>query len=319
MKRIGLLTLALLAVMSAGTKADINYADYVPVGNAGNAADAVTGHGAVSYNYYISRYEVTNTQYAEFLNAKARTDPNALYNVSMASGTQGGITRSGSDGSYTYTVNAGFANRPVVYVSFLDAMRFTNWLNNGQGNGSTESGAYDMTQNPATVVHGVGAAFWVPTGDEWYKAAYYDPTKGGTGGYWAYPTQNNTAPTAAAAPNAAPNTANYNYAAYVGGGLSDVGSYSNSASYYNTFDQGGNAWEFNEDSIGGLYRGLRGGSWNFGSNLLNSGVQGSDFGAPTPSDETYSYGFRLASAAPEPSRALLMMAGFVLTVLRRRR
>jgi hypothetical protein len=54
----------------------------------------------------------------------------------------GGITRSGSDGSYTYTAKAGFENKPVTYVSFWDALRFANWLNNGQGGGDTETGAY---------------------------------------------------------------------------------------------------------------------------------------------------------------------------------
>jgi len=50
----------------------------VSVGNAGNAADTST-YGAVAYSYDIGKYEVTNTQYAAFLNAKAETDPNGLY------------------------------------------------------------------------------------------------------------------------------------------------------------------------------------------------------------------------------------------------
>ena len=65
--------------------------EMVPVGNAGNPADTST-YGAVSYPYSIGKYEVTNAQYAQFLNAVAVTDPNALYNTSMGSNVRGGIT-----------------------------------------------------------------------------------------------------------------------------------------------------------------------------------------------------------------------------------
>ena len=33
---------------------------------------------------------------------------------------------------------------PVNYVDFYDALRFANWMNNGQGNGDTETGAYTL-------------------------------------------------------------------------------------------------------------------------------------------------------------------------------
>jgi len=120
--------------------------DWVTVGDPGNAADTPSTNcysancGAVGYEYSISKYEVTNAQYAEFLNLKAASDPLGLYNLFMSSNAQGGITRSGSSGSYTYAVKSGFADKPVNYVSFYDSLRFTNWLNNGQGGADTESG-----------------------------------------------------------------------------------------------------------------------------------------------------------------------------------
>ena len=57
------------------------------------------------------------------------------------------IQRIGTAGSYTYSVAADRANRPVNWVSWGDAARFTNWLHNGQpigaqGLGTTENGAY---------------------------------------------------------------------------------------------------------------------------------------------------------------------------------
>ncbi len=60
------------------------------------------------------------------------------------------------------------------YVSFFDAMRFTNWLHNGQGSGDTESGAYTIGSG-TDEVRSANAKYWIPSEDEWYKAAYYDP------------------------------------------------------------------------------------------------------------------------------------------------
>ena len=60
--------------------------DWVTVGDPGNVADTTvmtcchaatgtSGYGSVSDTYRISKYEVTNAQYAEFLNAVANTYP----------------------------------------------------------------------------------------------------------------------------------------------------------------------------------------------------------------------------------------------------
>ena len=132
--------LAVLASVSLVNSASaVVSIDYVSVGNAGNANDA-TGYGAVAYNYRIAKNETTVGQYAEFLNAKAKSDPYALYSTNMASTTYiAGISRSGSDGSYSYSVIGSTANKPITYVSWFDAARFCNWMQNGQGSGSTET------------------------------------------------------------------------------------------------------------------------------------------------------------------------------------
>ena len=180
--------------------------EFVTVGNPGNAADTAvmttdgtTGYGSVPYTYQMGKYDVTNAQYAEFLTAKATSsDPLALWNSNM--GSQGGIIRSGS-GPYTYTITSGMANMPVVDVTWYDTLRFANWLDNGQGNGSTETGSYNLLggtptpSNASTISRNAGAKWVLPSENEWYKAAYYDPTlNNGSGGYWLYPTRNNTAP-----------------------------------------------------------------------------------------------------------------------------
>lgn len=271
--------------------------DWVTVGNAGNAADT-TGYGAVSYEYQIGKYEVTNSQYGAFLNAKAPTDSYGLYNTSMSSY---GITRSGSSGSFTYSVTGALAHRPVVFVSWFDAARFANWLANGQGSGDTETGSY--TLNGATsgiITANAGAQVYIPTEDEWYKAAYYN---GANSTYSLYPNGQNSITTADA-----------NYGNSVGSST-DVGTYSGDPSFYGTFDQGGNVWEWN-DAVIGSSRWLRGGSWGYygyGSFLASS--LHIDYG---PSSEDISVGIRLASV-PEPSAMVLtMLASGVMLMLRKR-
>jgi hypothetical protein len=142
------LTLALAGVVPARAVT----IDMVTVGDAGNVADT-TGYGAVGYEYRIGKYEVTIGQYTEFLNAVAKSDPYGLYATEMANTPAiAGIDRTGSAGSYIYTVKnpvgvtAGQsgANRPITFVSWFDAARFANWMHNGQGTGSTETGAYTL-------------------------------------------------------------------------------------------------------------------------------------------------------------------------------
>jgi hypothetical protein len=62
--------------------------DWVTVGEPGNACEvqpSVGCVGAVPTTYQISKYETTNAQYVEFLNAVASSgDPNGLYNTKMA-------------------------------------------------------------------------------------------------------------------------------------------------------------------------------------------------------------------------------------------
>ncbi len=322
------LTLLTALAFAASVHATVTI-EYVTVGDAGNAADQnyVGGaFGAVAYAYQIGKYEVTNAQYVAFLNAKAAADTNNLYNASMGSDARGGITQSGSSGSFTYAVKTDMADKPVNYVSIADAMRFTNWINNGQGAATTESGAYDMSISAATVVKSGSANVWLPTEDEWYKAAYYQPA--GLGGdadsYWFVPTQSNTTPTPATVDangnitNDGANVANYDSGAIwngQSGNVTTVGSAgATSGSYFGAYDLGGNVWEWNEAIIGGD-RGLRGGSWNDTEYYLS--VFGRSSG--TPAGENEIIGFRLASAVPEPSRMMLTLAGVGGVLLRRRR
>ena len=315
----GLAVLASVLVVNSAS-AVVNIA-YVPVGNAGNVADTrvmndgSTGYGAVAYEYKIAKNETTIGQYAEFLNHAAKSDPYALYITNMGYDTTiAGIIRSGSSGSYEYSVIGSSANKPITYVSWFDAARFCNWMHNGQGSGSTETGAYTLNGAMSGIyVVNPGAKTWIPSENEWYKAAYYDATKGGTGGYWRYPTQSDTL---AGNTIGVANSANYwdgDYVGYPGMALTDVGAYGvNSDSFYGTNDQGGNVQEWNDAVVSDSARGRRGGSWD-----LNGGSLASRGGA-VPLAAGSSLGFRVASV-PEPSCLVLTILASGLWVTRRKR
>lgn len=318
------LAVAVLAPLPASAVA----IDWVTVGTPGNAptpnpmrcGPALTSRcGAVAAAYRLGKYEVTNGQYVEFLNAVAATDTNGLYNEYMESITQfGGITRSGSPGGHGYAARPGFESKPVVFVSFWDAMRLANWLHNGQPTGlqtaaTTEGGAYTLT--PAAIAansvpRNVGARVFLPSDDEWYKAAYYDPI---AGVYYDYPAGANAISGCVSPGSDTGNSANCNNAV---GALTDVGAYALSESPSGTFDQGGNVWEWNEQVVwGGSVRGPRGGAWYIDASALRA----SNGYLVDATREGPEVGFRLASIVPEPSTGLLVLSGLGGLALRHRR
>jgi sulfatase modifying factor 1 len=320
--------------------------EFVTVGDPGNTADT-TGYGSVNYVYRIGKFEVTIGQYADFLNAVASNDPYELYDTRMAPGTTvfnpgpaaltgdstSGITRNGGPGNYTYTV-AGPAgstptgadspgNRPIAWVTWWDAARFVNWIENGQGAGDTETGAYTLSGSTSGPIpaKNLGANYWLPTENEWYKAAFFSPDKGGSGspGYYLFATQSDTTPGNAI--GAQPNQVNYRVggvnsvtqssAAEVSQNyLTNVGAFSASPSAYGTFDQSGGLWEWNDlDGAGGTTTaGQRSGSF-FNDSTQSPSRISSAVRNQNAADSTFGFnGFRVA-AVPEPSACVTLLAG----------
>jgi len=288
---------ALACLLTAPARAGITY-EMVTVGNAGNAY-STSGYGAVAYDYQIGKYEVTVGQYTAFLNAVAATDTYSLYFNERPF-----IRQIGSPGSYTYDAIVS-ANIPITGVSWGQAARFANWMMNGQGGADTTStGAYTLygqTNGPARAIN-PGATFHIPTHNEWYKAAFYSPIKGSTGGYYSYATQSDTAPGNHIGGGA--NQANWFNGVYSvtqssqyldpKDALTDVGAFSGSASFYGTYDQAGNAWEWTDlDGLEGPARPVIGGSYNSGS-----GEMSSSYFDPIGTNSAFNgLGFRLAGPA----------------------
>jgi formylglycine-generating enzyme required for sulfatase activity len=319
--------------------------DWVTVGNAGNAGE-LTGTaagsdwptatvGAVDYEYRIGKYEVTNAQYAEFLNGVDPTGTNGLelYSQSMSDFAVGGINfNSGATDGFKYELKANQANNPVAFVDWYDAIRFTNWVQNGGGNANTEDGSYTLVggtpvpSNAATITKNPGADIFLPTESEWYKAAYHK-NDGVTGNYWDYATRTDVAPysdnpLSIDTPDPT-NTGNiyaddniygngYNDGWALTGSqlptdinanaLTDVGAYVDAIGPYGTYDQGDNVQEWNENFIidsEGIHPGRNGGSWSVGAQAVNATVRFGGF-ADEDADTYDNVGFRLVNYAAGP-------------------
>ncbi|MDR1282956.1 MAG: formylglycine-generating enzyme family protein [Opitutaceae bacterium] len=283
-------------------------------------SDGTTGYGVVPYEYRIGTTEVTNNQYVTFLNAVDSDGANALGLFNTTNSVYYGITWNGTSGEYE--VKTDYGQKPMVFVSIYNAMRFTNWLTNGAtAEASTETGVYNLLGGTATPENpkvgrdltGLsGTVFAIASENEWYKAAYWKGTDNvGEDNYYTY----------AGSDDLDAVNANYNNDTGSASDLRDVAGGLISAS--GTFDQSGNVWEWNDmlvttwndTDLGELnVRGLRGGAFNYGgensSSLWRSYSQRVE-------DGSRHIGFRVVSltilaAVPEPGTYAAAMGLMIL-------
>lgn len=280
--------------------------DFVTVGNPGNPADT-TGDpnpaGAVPYVYNIGKYEISR---------------DAIEKANLEGGL--GITLA----DMSFVTGGTRAEMPATEVTWNEAARFVNYLNTSQG----YPAAYKFGKQPGEVGYDPNAniSLWqagdpgydannlfrnslahysLPSTDEWYKAAYYDPNaNGGAGGYWDYPTGSDSIPTPVASGTDA-GTAVWGQV----GGPADT-RLAGGLSPYGTMAQGGNVLEWEEDGFlfwgdPSAERSLQGGYWwNYGVHISPLALSATSRGSADPNNEEFFNGFRVASI-PEPSTAYL--------------
>ena len=282
-------------LITFGSGANTFGIDFLNIGNAGNTADTTT-YGAVPYAYRVGKYEIT----------------------------QDAITKATASGMANVTAGPWTGNQPAATISWYEAAAFVNWLNTSTGKTAaynlTFSGSWSMNLWSSADAWQLGgenlyrnkdAFYFLPSENEWYKAAYYNPA--GTN-YFLYPTGSDTAPTTVASGTNA-GTAVYNNAASVPAIVDSAGG----LSPYGTMGQGGNVFEWNESAFDGSNssasedRALRGGLWGYTESPLRSSFR-LNF---DPSLEYNGFGFRVASV-PEPSTAVLVLMAGGAWLLRKR-
>ena len=258
-----------------------NPVEFVVIGDQDNPNDPLTGRGQVRYVYEISKYEITWSQYAEFINAY---DPLGVNKASVYSDgwtQQLSFVQSRPVGE-KYVVGQGYERLPAV-VREREALRFINWLQTSGDD--TEDGTYTITGGVFGQINwqrNGDSNYWLPDINEWYKAAFYQGPDSDLGNI----VGSDYAPFATGGldVNNSPPPGDMNSAAYGRFGRDDepspVGSYIYAASHYGTFDQSGNAEELVErgNYIGGRYSDDK---FALESDILNLGFE-------------YDFGFRVA-------------------------
>jgi len=281
-----------------GTGANAFTMDFVTIGNPNNVADT-TGNpnpaGSVAYTYNLAKYEVSRDMI---------TKANAAGSLGI---TLQDMTSYGGNGLL----------KPATGISYYEAAKYVNWLNTSTGgtaaykfSGSTFQlwSSTDAGYNANNMFRNSLAKYVIASSNEWYKGAYGSPN----GTWFNFPTGSDSAPTEVASGTAA-NTAVYNGQS----GPADITS-AGGLSAYGTMGQGGNVWEWNETAYDGTNdtagetRELRGGSWSSGGYLGAAYRYGR-----SPTDENFSYGFRVASV-PEPSSLSLLLIGLAVALKRKR-
>jgi hypothetical protein len=143
--------------------------------------------GVVDTDYRIGVYEITNSQYTTFLNSVATGLNNPitsdLYHPNM-SGVMGGINSNTGDITVSYTVKNNMSNKPVNFVSYINSLKFINWLENGapsvidpsELNEKINQGAYQilLAGNNYYISTNKNRKYFLPSLNQWHKAAYFE-------------------------------------------------------------------------------------------------------------------------------------------------
>ena len=218
MPRLAIPTLALL-LLAAPALAQVgpDGYDWVTIGAPNNPAysgpdpfNLVTGRGSVSYDYRLSRTEVTTQQWLDFFNtfsARADAPPTLISPILWGAERDPGYSGPGTRYRLRNVPNAGMI--PVGGVDWRTCAELCNWLCNNKStslsaiaNGAYDTSTFGIDANgnwTDQLTHNPNARYWIPTLDEWMKAVHYDPNRRGPGqgGYGTYPHRSDTSPISA--------------------------------------------------------------------------------------------------------------------------
>ncbi len=296
---------------SFGSGANSFTIGFVNIGNAGNSDDAGAGGGIYSSPYGGVGY---------------------TYRMGVTEAAQDWITKATNLGMTNVTAGGSTANQPAVFMTWYEAAAFVNWLNTSTGHQAAYqinaavtaltlwSSAQAWQAGGENLYRHKDAYYFLPSEDEWYKAAYHQ-NDGVTANYWDYATGSNTAPVGVSSGTAS-GTAVYDdpYGNPVPSTTADVNQ-AGGLSSYGTRGQGGNVFEWQESAadgandLAGESRASRGGNFATAEDFLRSSVRSS--GLTSGSDGVD--GFRVASVVPEPSSTVLMIGSALMFLARRRR
>jgi formylglycine-generating enzyme required for sulfatase activity len=305
-KRRLTICLAVVCVMAVGSVA---WADTFAGGTANEftidfvtisgATNPTSGYGIVNNDYRIGTYEITNDQWNKF---------KAAYGA--VTGTP----------SYAYDEDSYWtgANVPTNMVSWYEVAQFVNWLNTSKNyqpaykfTGAIHTSSYTLEiwgsgdADGTNLYRNKNAKYFLPTENEWVKAAYWNGT-----GLQTYATK--PGESLIQGDGASGTGWNYYTTHYATNPAGPWAVGSGSEELNGTYDMMGNVWEWMESPynagnyLSGSDRCIRGGAYGHSGepiissfrNYLIPGYEFYDFGI----------GFRVASV-PEPTTLLLLGLG----------
>lgn len=318
--------------------------DFVRIGDPGNRAarpderfynQRFENLGRVNYRYRISKTEVTAEQYVDFANAY---EPYwaAAGGSRLDSGFTGGLLHAQTldpNLPANFTITAG-AEQRAVSVNWRVAATFCNWLHNGKvtEGWAFQAGAYETSTFGGDFQSGYtdqedrtpGARFWIPSVNEWAKAAHYDPNRYGEGqaGYWLRMGRQNEPLVSGLAEDAGQTSAG-DFLPGFAEQLIDVGAYLHVPGPWGVLDTSGGVQEWTETIRGSSLSGqghdgrryVRG---SYANSSLYANFDLIDWYITTGIPDVSRHGIRLASAIPSPSAAFIVACMGLHAIPRRR-
>jgi len=305
---VALLVLAFGTVAMADSFGSGFNIDFVPISGATNPT---SGYGIVNHDYRMGTYEITNDQWNKFK-------------------TNLGVPVTGADGGYNNSSYYTCTSVPTDNVSWFEAAQFVNWLNTSTNhqaaykfNGTQGTPDYTFaTWSASDAADGTNlyrnknAFYYLPTENEWVKAAYWNDTALQT-----YATVGDVLP------------AQGNGTSWSGWNYWDNGHATNPAGPWNigsgseelkgTYDMMGNVFEWMEspwtsgDYNASSSRGLRAGDWCSARDFCDLAASSHDY--YDPSVEGSYLGFRVGSVPEPDSTTLLVCSAIAALILWRRR